>query len=665
MTRFLLTVVLFFLGINLFSQSSIIDSVNLILDSEYHDSLKIDKLNEYIYKYSSNFPEIILAYSDSAIELSEKMKDSTRLNYSITRKGAVQYYLGDYNSSLENYFLALTIKEKIGEMSSAWREYNNIGLILRNYNQSEEALKYFKITLEHVLKTGNKPAEAIVWNNIGISLRGLKQYEEAKEALEKAYKINSEIGANLPMAQDLNNLGNIYKDQKKFKQAIEYYEKALEINKSEDIRYEVAQNLNNLSEVYLVLNEFSKAKMYLKESEEVLSTIKADQLKLINLDFYGRFYTQVKNYKQAILYKNEYIALRDSLFFTNRIKQFNQLKTIANAEKEIQEIEFLKKINSIQKEKIRIQRVIQFGGGFLTLSLLVLLFIVIRDLKTKRNLNYSLREHILEEETLNEELKSTNEELNSQRDSLEEALVNLQSTQKQLIHSEKMASLGLLASGIAHEINNPLNFIKGGVFGLEVYFSENLEEHIPEVSPLLDGINEGIHRAADIVSSLNHYSRRDDLKMIECDIHAIIDNCLTIVQNQTKNRIEVEKRYTDKEHTIIGNEGKLHQAILNVLINAIQAIEGKGTIAVKTFITNKKFELIISDSGCGISPENLKKIHDPFYTTKDPGKGTGLGLSITYNLLQEHKGNIEVESELKKGTDVIITLPLKNSENNE
>ena len=285
--------------------------------------------------------------------------------------------------------------------------------------------------------------------------------------------------------------------------------------------------------------------------------------------------------------------------------------------------------------------------------------------KYRKHLEFLVQERTEELATANEELTSTNEELLNQRQELETVLLNLQDTQKQLVHSEKMASLGVLASGIAHEINNPLNFIKGGVFGIESYVKENLKESLNELNPFLDGVNEGICRAAEIVKSLNHYNRRNDAKMIACDIHSIIENCLVMLNNQIKDRITVEKKYTTKKFVLACNEGKLHQAILNVLSNAAHAIENEGIIKIKSFVKAKDFKLEVTDTGTGISNEHIDKILDPFFTTKAPGKGTGLGLSITYNILQEHNGTIEFKSKRHKGTTVIITLPLKTQPDEE
>lgn len=280
--------------------------------------------------------------------------------------------------------------------------------------------------------------------------------------------------------------------------------------------------------------------------------------------------------------------------------------------------------------------------------------------KYRAHLELLVQERTEELAGANEELTAANDELIKQREELEAVLANLQNTQKQLVQSEKMASLGVLASGIAHEINNPLNFIKGGVYGLEAYLKENLKDHLADLSALLEGINEGIYRATDIVSSLNHYNRREDTKMVVCDMHSIIDHSLIMLKNQTRNRIEVEKNYTAKR-SVLGNEGKLYQVILNVLSNAVQSINKKGTINIKTFVKNKNFKLQITDTGCGISSEYLDKILDPFFTTKEPGKGVGLGLSITHNILQEHNGFIEFKSKPNKGTIVLITLPIKDT----
>jgi signal transduction histidine kinase len=267
---------------------------------------------------------------------------------------------------------------------------------------------------------------------------------------------------------------------------------------------------------------------------------------------------------------------------------------------------------------------------------------------------------IEELQAANEELFTKNEIINSQNHELKATLQHLKETQMHLFQSEKMASIGTLTAGVAHEINNPLNFIKGAYLGLIKYYNSKAEATDQNVFILLDSINTGVERISTIINSLNQFSGGTFLSKQECSIHVIIDNCLVILNNQINNRIVVQRKFTKTNLSVKGNLANLHHAFLNILTNAIQSIDNDGFIGIKTAIErpSKKLIVEIEDNGKGISPENIGKITDPFFTTKDPGKGTGLGLSITYKVIKEHNGSLEFQSEVGKGTLVRIELPL-------
>jgi len=270
-----------------------------------------------------------------------------------------------------------------------------------------------------------------------------------------------------------------------------------------------------------------------------------------------------------------------------------------------------------------------------------------------------LNEAVKKLSLINEELQQKNDLINKQNIELKETLQQLKDTQIQLFHAEKMASLGIMTAGIAHEINNPLNYILGGVTGLEHYLDDEKKDQ-QKIDFFIESIKTGVDRVSTIVSGLNQLSRINDNYDEKCTIHEILDNCLSIINHQLKGRIEVIKKYSEEELITLGNVGQLHQVFTNILVNAVQAIEDEGKISINTIHKNKNIIIEITDTGCGIAPENLSKITDPFFTTKDPGKGTGLGLSIAYNLMQAHHGKIRFQSEPEKGTTVTLELPIKS-----
>ena len=224
----------------------------------------------------------------------------------------------------------------------------------------------------------------------------------------------------------------------------------------------------------------------------------------------------------------------------------------------------------------------------------------------------------------------------------------------QLIQNEKLTSIGLLAAGVAHEVNTPLAVISS--------YSQMLRKEIsPEDSrfKLLEKITKQTFRASEIVNNLLNFSRTTATSFTEVDVHQVIRETVSLLEHQFKKaRIHVECDCAAEHPVIFGNAGKLQQVFLNLFVNARDAMAEGGELRIRTESVDSKVEITVQDSGTGISRENIKKIYDPFFTTKAVGKGTGLGLSVSYGIVQEHGGNISVESKLGKGTAFKLELPL-------
>ncbi|MDW3646663.1 MAG: 7TM diverse intracellular signaling domain-containing protein [Bacteroidia bacterium] len=280
-----------------------------------------------------------------------------------------------------------------------------------------------------------------------------------------------------------------------------------------------------------------------------------------------------------------------------------------------------------------------------------------------------------------------------QKEEIQETLMKLKTAQTQLVESEKMASLGQLTAGIAHEINNPVNFIISNIDSLKLDLSEvkqvvekyqaiksegeivnelkeasdyakemDLNFLFVEMQGLVEGIEEGSKRTRDIVSGLKNFSRLDEDGFKEIDLHKGLDSTLALLDNKLNN-ITIIKEYDPNFPLVESIPGKLNQVFMNILDNSITAIGDKGNIRITTGTDAKNAWIKIKDDGIGIKEEIQSRIFEPFFTTKDVGEGTGLGLSISYGIIENHKGKILVSSQPGEGTEMKIEVPIKQFEN--
>jgi C4-dicarboxylate-specific signal transduction histidine kinase len=297
---------------------------------------------------------------------------------------------------------------------------------------------------------------------------------------------------------------------------------------------------------------------------------------------------------------------------------------------------------------------------------------------------------------LEERVKRRTDKIVEQKDKLESAYQELKMAQKQLVHSEKMASIGQLAAGVAHEINNPVAFVKSNLCSLNnyvktyqklIHIQQNaLEELTEEIDAKnshligelqtfcndndIDFINEDIHtlleeaidgtsRVEEITKSLKIYSRASDDNMEEFDINCCITDTIKMLNSQLKYSCDVNTTLGQLP-MYHGNRSKISQVFTNIIVNAAQAMETKGSLSIHTISDSAAIKIIFADTGKGIAEENLQKLFDPFFTTKPVGEGTGLGLSISHGIIKDHGGDIDVCSEIGKGTTFTILLPMES-----
>ena len=269
---------------------------------------------------------------------------------------------------------------------------------------------------------------------------------------------------------------------------------------------------------------------------------------------------------------------------------------------------------------------------------------------------------------------------------------DLQETQEQLVQSEKMAGLGLLVAGVAHEVNNPISYIYANLKALQSYLStvikvlDDLKEQLPQIQDketlerylkqleeahdlsfirsdlpgLIEESIRGTQRVRDLVQNLRNFSRLDEAEVKEVDLHEGLESTLTLLSHELKHGITVHRQYGNLP-LVKCHAGQINQVFMNILLNAVQALQGRGNIWITTRADQNRAVVEIRDDGPGIPRSIQKRIFDPFFTTKPVGKGTGLGLSISYRIIQQHGGTIQVVSEEGKGTRFLIQLPIAGS----
>jgi signal transduction histidine kinase len=345
--------------------------------------------------------------------------------------------------------------------------------------------------------------------------------------------------------------------------------------------------------------------------------------------------------------------------------------------------------------------IIFLGGAFFVFIVINLSKDTIRNIKEEKKeiseINSALELKVMEQtaelSNKNEQLMKYNASLEKTQQELKDAYNELKSAQSQMLQKEKMASIGQLAAGVAHEINNPMGFISSNVNSMGRYtkkltefinvqdeaiasaelpeLSKELNEKrkklkldfiLEDIDQLIEESLDGADRVKKIVQNLKSFSRVDEAEHQSVDINDCIESTLNIVWNELKYKATMTKDYGELPMTNCYPQ-QLNQVFMNLLVNAVQAIEKEGEITIRTWNGDGHVNISISDTGEGIPKDKMDRIFEPFYTTKPVGKGTGLGLSITYDIIKNHNGTLSVNSETGKGTTFNIKIPVIGNDN--
>ena len=586
----------------------------------------------------------------------------------------------------------------------------NLGIICKDAGLIDQVIDYFKDALQYFKNQNDFHNIALTTYQIGHYYSILNNYEKSLEYYRDYYSIAQENNFIEDKTIALAQIGYIYL-QFNTDSALVYLNKAIDIIKKENLTIDYFSISANIAAVYFLNGDYKKSIEFLPELESGVSDKsvntrinlyylfgmlnyktgqtkradfyfdKADSLKIDTSDYpkLGDIYqikfisdTMQHDYKSAI---NNYINYSNFIIKNNKLKFENNLanfQAFYELEEKNTEIESLLKENEIIILKSKQSKLLLFIQLIVIVSFLGIFFLIFRLLKVKSkknkllNLaNFELKEQKEELVTLNEEISSQREELFDKNTELVSTLEQLKETQTRLIHADKMASIGTLAAGIAHEINNPLNFIVGGLEIVNSYKTETCFENSEEMNDALQMIKEGAERSTNIVKSLMSYTNKSGFDFALTDVNKILDYSLDVLRFEISQDITVEKKYTDS-FTLNCFKDKLLQVFISIIKNSLDSFNVAGFNRPKVIKIETKFDqeadkkyglIVISNSGPHILDEILPEIFDPFFTTKDPNKGTGLGLTTSYNIIKEHKGSIIVKNN-SKGVETSIRIPV-------
>ena len=663
---------------SVFAQQIYIDSFRRKLDITASDTMRLVLLRNLARSYSELNPDSSFFYAEKALSIARRLNFKLDESSALREMGYSLLNRGNYPRSLQTSLSSLAISEDpkseqkvlVGKfdnddelmyrtatpheqrLSELAFTHQIMGVLYANRNNYEKALLHHQHARQYAEMSGNIPLQSIINMTMSRAYLNLKKTDSALISLQKAYDQAMRTGFKRYLGSILLNLGRIYSVKGDTQLANDYYRQSLMASAEHGyFRGVVASNLL-LAEFYLQSGKKDSAFLHISGALNAAQNLDAPDLLLRSYTAFTKYYRAVGNNDSTVKYQALIISINDNLFNLKQAQEF-------------QNIDFNEQQRQADIEEAKTAERVKFRMYALITGLVIFLFIAI----------------VLYRNSL--QRKKANILLSKQKEELENTLAKLKTTQNQLVQSEKMASLGEMTAGIAHEIQNPLNFVnnfsevnselldelKGGLATGNVQSAIEIANDVKENEAK---INYHGKRADAIVKSMLQHSRSSSGKKELTDINALADEYVRLSYHGLRAK---DKSFNAKFETEFDNSiDRIHvvpqeigRVLLNLINNAFYAVSEKerqvnGSYEPTVWITTKKEEdkvkIEVKDNGNGIPQKVFDKIFQPFFTTKPPGQGTGLGLSLSYDIITKaHGGEFKVETKEGEGTVFIVTLP--------
>jgi signal transduction histidine kinase len=651
-----------------------IDSLENELAVSNNDTMRLILLGQVAEKYSEINYDSSFYYAEEVLPIARKLRFKLDEAVALRLMIYAQINLGNFPRALQyllpaiemvsdpstekkliparypgiDEFMNRSTSPQSQRLTQLSRLYQNAGILYTNRENYEKALHYYRISLPFAEESEQLNLVSITYNTLGRAYLNLKKIDSALYCLQKAYDDAVKSGYNRYVGSILLNTGRVYIEKKQFNTAAIFFRRAIEESNRHDYPRGVASGNLYLAEILQQTGQPDSALFYMRQALPIARYIKAPNLLLRSYTAFARYYKSAGNNDSTVKYQSLIIKLNDSMFNAKQVQQFQNIDFDDTQRK--QQIETAK---TAYKNKVT-----QYGliGG-LTVFLLIA-FILYRNNRQKQKANRVL----------------------------ETTLMNLKTTQAQLIHSEKMASLGELTAGIAHEIQNPLNFVNNFSDVNKELVEDARREidkgNLTEAKVILDDIKKNeekiIHhgkRADAIVKGMMQHSHTNAGQKELRDINALADEYIRLSYHGMRAK---DNSFKATLETVFDNSigqieltpQEIGKVIVNVANNAFYAVSEKQkqnisgyepTVTLHTSKHNGKIEIKVKDNGNGMAQKILDKIFQPFFTTKPTGQGTGLGLSLAYDIVKAHGGDIRVQSKEGEGSEFIVQLPISKS----